>query len=50
MKEKKKRGRPAVGGRPHKYTVADDAHEFIMKNGGGGYITEIVRIIKAMDG
>ena len=30
------------------YTVADDAHEWIMRHGGGQYITDIMRVIKAV--
>lgn len=55
MEEKKLRGgaRPG-GGRPkqegerHMYTVADDVHEWIMAHGGGQYITDTIRTIKAV--
>lgn len=30
------------------YTVADDAHEWIMAHGGGQYITDTMRTIKAI--
>lgn len=36
-------GRPKQEGSRHMYTVADDAHEYIMAHGGGQYITNIVR-------
>lgn len=40
-------GRPSAEGRKRQYVVADDAHEWIMEHGGGRYITEAMRIIKA---
>lgn len=30
------------------YTVADDVHRFIMKHGGGQYITDTFRAIMAV--
>lgn len=57
MEEKKgKRGGWRGGGRPksegsrHLYTVADDAHEWIMMHGAGKYITETVRKIMKEQG
>lgn len=54
MTEVKKRGgaqpgsgRPKQEGERHMYTVADDVHEWIMKHGGGQYITDTFRIIIA---
>lgn len=40
-------GRPAMEGRGRKYIVADDVHAWIIKNGGGQYITDVFRAIKA---
>lgn len=41
-------GRPKQEGERHMYTVADDAHEWIMAHGGGQYITDTMRTIKAV--
>ena len=41
-------GRKKQEGERHMYTVADDAHEWIMSHGGGQYITDTMRIIKAV--
>lgn len=41
-------GRPKQEGNRHMYTVADDVHEWIMKHGGGQYITDTFRVIIAM--
>lgn len=41
-------GRPKQEGDRHMYTVADDAHEWIMDHGGGQYITDTMRTIKAV--
>lgn len=41
-------GRPAIEGRRRQYVVADDVHEWIMKHGGGKYITETMRTIMAV--
>lgn len=43
----KTRGRKKQEGDRHMYTVADDAHEWIMSHGGGQYITDIMRVIMA---
>ena len=42
------KGRPKQDGERHMYTVADDAHEWIMAHGGGQYITDTMRLIKAV--
>lgn len=41
-------GRNRTEGERHMYTVADDAHEWIMAHGGGQYITDTIRVIKAV--
>lgn len=41
-------GRPKQEGERHMYTVADDVHEWIMAHGGGQYITDTIRTIKAV--
>lgn len=41
-------GRPAIEGKKRQYVVADDAHEWIMAHGGGKYITDTMRTIKAV--
>ena len=41
-------GRPANEGRRRQYVVADDVHEWIIKHGGGKYITETMRTIMAV--
>ena len=41
-------GRPAMEGKTRRYTVADDAHEWIMAHGGGKYITDTMRTIMAV--
>lgn len=40
-------GRKKYEGSRRMYTVADDAHAWIMEHGGGKYLTEIVRAIIA---
>lgn len=40
-------GRPKNEGQPRKYVVADDVHEWIIIHGGGRYVTELIRAIKA---
>ena len=40
-------GRKKYEGRRRMYTVADDAHQWIMEHGGGKYLTEIIRAIIA---
>ena len=40
-------GRKKYEGSRRMYTVADDAHQWIMEHGGGKYLTEIVRAIIA---
>ena len=42
------KGRPKQEGERHMYTVADDAHQWIMDHGGGQYITDTIRLIKAV--
>ena len=39
--------KPTYEGKERRYKVADDAHEWIMQHGGGRYITETMRTIKA---
>ena len=41
-------GRPAMEGKTRRYTVSDDAHEWIMAHGGGKYITDTMRTIMAV--
>ena len=41
-------GRPAMEGKTRRYIVSDDAHEWIMKHGGGKYITDTMRTIMAV--
>lgn len=43
-----KAGRPTHEGTARKYVVADDVHEWIKSHGGGKYLTEIIRAIKAV--
>ena len=43
----KNQGRKKYEGSRRMYTVADDAHQWIMEHGGGKYLTEIVRAIIA---
>lgn len=40
-------GRPKNEGQPRKYVVADDVHEWIISHGGGRYVTELIRALKA---
>lgn len=40
-------GRKKYEGNRHMYTVADDAHQWIMEHGGGQYLTEIFRAMIA---
>ena len=42
-------GRPAMEGSTRRYIVADDAHEWILKHGGGQYITDTMRMIRDME-
>lgn len=39
--------KPTYEGKQRRYIVSDDAHEWIMQHGGGKYITETMRTIKA---
>lgn len=41
-------GRPAMEGRTRRYIIADDVHQWILKHGGGKYITETMRTIMAV--
>lgn len=41
-------GRNKMEGTRRTYVVADDVHEYIMRHGGGRWLTEIVRAIKAV--
>ena len=41
-------GRNKTEGKRHMYTVADDVHEYIIKNGGGKFLNDIIRTIKAV--
>ena len=41
-------GRPSMEGKTRRYTVADDAHEWIMAHGGGKYITDTMRTVMAV--
>lgn len=41
-------GRSAIEGKRRQYVVANDVHEWIMAHGGGKYITETMRTIKAI--
>jgi len=41
-------GRYKIEGERHSYTVAGDAHDWIMSHGGGEYLTELIRTIKAV--
>ena len=36
-------------GSTRRYIVADDAHEWILKRGGGQYITDTMRMIRDME-
>lgn len=47
MAKQTRPGRPSAEGNKRQYVVADDAHEWIMQHGGGRYITETMRTIKA---
>lgn len=40
-------GRPKHEGRPRKYILPDDVHEWILQHGGGQYLKDIVRAIRA---
>lgn len=42
-------GRKKIEGARHTYTVADDVHEWIMKNGAGDYLNKTIRVIMAMN-
>ena len=42
------RGRPKHEGQQRKYVVADDVHEWITEHGGGQYLTDIMRVIMAV--
>lgn len=41
-------GRPAMEGRTRRYIIADDVHQWILRHGGGKYITETMRTIMAV--
>ena len=41
-------GRPAIEGKRRQYVVADDVHRWIIKHGGGKYLTETIRTIMAI--
>ena len=41
-------GRKQAEGYRHTYTVANDVHEWIMANGAGQYLTNTIRVIKAI--
>ena len=41
-------GRPAMEGKTRRYIIADDVHQWILKHGGGKYITETMRTIMAV--
>lgn len=42
------RGRKPAEGKKHQYVVADDVHEWIMRQGGSKYINDTFRAIKAV--
>lgn len=46
--ENTRAGRPAMEGRTRRYIVADDVHEWIIRHGGGQYITDTMRTIMAV--
>lgn len=46
-KNERNAGRKRMEGERHMYTVASDAHAYIMKHGGGQWLTDIVRVIIA---
>lgn len=46
----KSAGRPAMEGRTRRYIVADDVHEWIIQHGGGQYITDTMRCVRATSG
>ena len=46
--ENTRAGRPAMEGRTRRYIVADDVHEWILRHGGGQYITDTMRTIMAV--
>lgn len=41
-------GRPAMEGRTRRYIISDDVHQWILRHGGGKYITETMRTIMAV--
>lgn len=41
-------GRPSVEGKKRQYILPDDVHEWIARHGGSKYITDTMRIIKAV--
>lgn len=41
-------GRNKMEGTRRTYVVADDVHDYIMRHGGGKWLTETVRTIKAV--
>lgn len=41
-------GRPAMEGKTRRYIIADDVHQWILRHGGGKYITETMRTIMAV--
>lgn len=48
IKTTKSVGRPAMEGRTRRYIIADDVHQWILRHGGGKYITETMRTIMAV--
>lgn len=42
-------GRPKQDGKPRKYIVPDDVHEFIKSQGGGEYLTLLMRGVMAIN-
>lgn len=47
-KQKTMAGRNKMEGTRRTYVVADDVHDYIMRHGGGKWLTETVRTIKAV--
>lgn len=41
-------GRPSAEGKKRQYILPDDVHEWIARHGGSKYITDTMRIIKAV--
>lgn len=46
----KSAGRPAMEGKTRRYIVADDVHEWIIRHGGGQYITDTMRQVRVTQG